>query len=232
MLQQPVGWFSRQNLVAKLAIGCAGLLVVCCVCSVPISILNSSPDSSTDAGRAERPAAPAADAPAESTEDAPAAPEPTAPPEPTAMPTASGATRDDPIPMGTDAPINGDMIMRVFDVQRFADAVVSNGNPFNTTPGAGEEYIQVSLEFYCQRSSNETCSLFLLANELKIVGEDGIVREAEIVAGIEGILETGEFFGGSTRAGTLFYIVPQQAAGLLLYHDPTLFGSRVYFALP
>jgi hypothetical protein len=230
MLQQPVGWFSRQNLVAKLAIGCAGLLVVCCVCSVPISILNPPPDSSTDAGRAERPAAPAADAPAESTEDAPAAPEPTAPPEPTAMPTASGATRDDPVPMETGATIQGDMIVTVLEVGRLMDAVVSNGNMFNREPGAGEEYIQVVLQIECQRSSSETCALF--PSELKIVGQDGIVHEAEFVSGIEDVLDTGEFFGGSIRVGRLFFIVPQQAAGLLLFHDPTIFGSQVYFALP
>ena len=226
MLQQPVGGLTRQQLVAKLAIGCAGLLVVCCVCSVPISILNSSPDSSTDAGRAER----SNTVLAARVGGAPAAPEPTAPPEPTAMPTASGATRTDPIPMGTGATIQGDMTVTVLEVTRFMDAVVSNGNMWNSKPGAGEEYIQVVLQIECQRSSNDICSIF--TRELKLVGQDGIVLKAEPVAGIDDVLDSGEFFGGSIRVGRLFFIVPQQAAGLLLFHDPRLFGSEVFFALP
>lgn len=36
-------WYSRQKISGKLAVGCGGLLLLCCVCSVPITILNPSP---------------------------------------------------------------------------------------------------------------------------------------------------------------------------------------------
>ena len=39
-IQQFPLWFSKQKLSGKVAIGCAGLFMLCCLCSVPISILN------------------------------------------------------------------------------------------------------------------------------------------------------------------------------------------------
>ena len=35
-------WFSKQKLFGKVAIGCSGLLILCCVCSIPVAILNPS----------------------------------------------------------------------------------------------------------------------------------------------------------------------------------------------
>jgi hypothetical protein len=39
-IQQFPSWFSKQKLSGKVAIGCAGLFTLCCLCSVPIAILN------------------------------------------------------------------------------------------------------------------------------------------------------------------------------------------------
>jgi hypothetical protein len=44
-LQQFPSWFAKQKLSGKLAIGCASLFMLCCLCSVPIGIL--SPSKST-----------------------------------------------------------------------------------------------------------------------------------------------------------------------------------------
>ncbi len=44
-LQQLPSWFAKQKLSGKLAIGCAGLLMLCCFCSIPVVIF--SPSSST-----------------------------------------------------------------------------------------------------------------------------------------------------------------------------------------
>lgn len=41
-IQQFPSWFAKQKLSGKLAIGCAGFFVICCLCSVPISILSPS----------------------------------------------------------------------------------------------------------------------------------------------------------------------------------------------
>ena len=40
-------WFSKQKLSGKVAIGCAGIFMLCCLCSVPYAILNPSTPTST-----------------------------------------------------------------------------------------------------------------------------------------------------------------------------------------
>lgn len=41
-IQKFPSWFSKQKLSGKVAIGCAGILMLCCLCSVPYAILNPS----------------------------------------------------------------------------------------------------------------------------------------------------------------------------------------------
>ena len=41
-IQQFRSWFGRQKLTGKLAIGCAGLFLLCCICSVPVAIFSPS----------------------------------------------------------------------------------------------------------------------------------------------------------------------------------------------
>lgn len=41
-VQKTATWFSKQGLFGKVAIGCSGLFVLCCLCSIPIAILNPS----------------------------------------------------------------------------------------------------------------------------------------------------------------------------------------------
>ena len=51
-IRQFPSWFGRQKLSGKLAIGCAGLFLLCCICSVPVAILSpstSTPDSTETA---------------------------------------------------------------------------------------------------------------------------------------------------------------------------------------
>lgn len=42
-VQQFPSWFSKQKLSGKVAIGCASLFILCCLCSVPIAIFSPSP---------------------------------------------------------------------------------------------------------------------------------------------------------------------------------------------
>ena len=46
-IQQFPSWFSKQKLSGKVAIGCAGIFMLCCLCSVPYAILNPSTPTST-----------------------------------------------------------------------------------------------------------------------------------------------------------------------------------------
>jgi len=39
-VHQISAWFSKQKFIAKMAIGCSSLFMLCCICSVPIAILS------------------------------------------------------------------------------------------------------------------------------------------------------------------------------------------------
>jgi len=41
-VQQSSTWFTKQGLFVKVAIGCSGLFMLCCLCSIPIAIFSSS----------------------------------------------------------------------------------------------------------------------------------------------------------------------------------------------
>lgn len=41
-IQKFLTWFEKQKPAGKLVIGCAGLVLLCCICSVPIGLLNPS----------------------------------------------------------------------------------------------------------------------------------------------------------------------------------------------
>jgi hypothetical protein len=46
-IQQFPSWFAKQKLSGKLAIGCASLFMLCCLCSIPIAILSPATPPST-----------------------------------------------------------------------------------------------------------------------------------------------------------------------------------------
>lgn len=41
-IQQFISWFSRQKSIGKLAIGCVGFILLCCICAIPVLILSPS----------------------------------------------------------------------------------------------------------------------------------------------------------------------------------------------
>lgn len=46
-VQQSSTWFSKQGLFVKVAIGCSGLFVLCCLCSIPIAIFSPAAPTPT-----------------------------------------------------------------------------------------------------------------------------------------------------------------------------------------
>jgi hypothetical protein len=112
---------------------------------------------------------------------------------------------------------------------RPADTIIRRANQFNSRPEAGKEYIEVDLELTCNRDADDKCSIF--ASSLKAVGADGNIIDPEIfISGIDELLDSGEFFGGSTKIGKTFYIVPKDDTSVVLFYDPFL-GNDIYFAL-
>jgi len=41
-IQQFLSWFSKQKLIGKVVFGCAGIVVLCCLCSIPLAMINSA----------------------------------------------------------------------------------------------------------------------------------------------------------------------------------------------
>jgi predicted nucleic acid-binding Zn ribbon protein len=154
-------------------------------------------------------------------------------PAPTDIPTLppAGESRNNPVPAGTVVNIGGDMTLTIVNAIRPADSIVMNGNQFNTQPEANLEYVLVEVQVACNKSSNDKC--YFAASEIKAVGADGNIHEAEtFIAGVDGMIESGEFFGGATRTGKMFFIVPKDDKSVVLFYDPLLFGDTVYFAIP
>ena len=87
------------------------------------------------------------------------------------------------------------------------------------------------IQVVCNKPPNEKC--YFDTDEIKAVGADGNIREAEwFIAGVEGLLESGEFFGGSARSGKMFFIVGKGDKNVVLFYDPWLYGDDIYLALP
>jgi len=160
-------------------------------------------------------------------------PNPAQPTPPTRTPTSVplGETRDQPFPSDAVVDIGGDMLISIVQVTRPADDIVQEGNMFNATPEPDMEYALIQLRVQCTKSTNEKCAF--ISSNLSVVGSDGNIHELEFVAGIHNELEIStEFFGGATIEGNLVFLVPQGDQNVVLFHEPFLFGSPVYIALP
>ncbi len=151
------------------------------------------------------------------------------------LPVPAGPTiesnQDDPIPAGTPADVGDGLLLTIMAAIRPADAIVSASDPFTLPPGPDQEFLLVEIRLTCDKPSNETC--YFSTFELKAVGEDGFVSEAEIfIMGIDDLLEDGEYLGGSTLTGKVFFIVARNDPTLVLYHESLIFGDIIYLALP
>ncbi len=101
---------------------------------------------------------------------------------------------------------------------------------FNKDPEAGDEYVQVDVQVVCNKATSDKCNFS--AFSIKAVGADGNVRERELfVAGVEGLLESGEFFGGATKTGKVFFVVTKDDTSVVLFYEPFL-SDPIYLALP
>jgi hypothetical protein len=148
---------------------------------------------------------------------------------PTVTTSPAGSTRDLPLPRGTTLEIGGDIVLVVADVVRPADDIVETANSFNVNPESNQEYIQVTVVLNCQKDASDKC-LFTISS-LQAVGADGNVIDPSFgIVGIEGELESGEFFGGSTRTGKLFYLVPKGDSSVVLFYDPFI-GDLIYLGI-
>jgi len=222
-----------------LVISVVVLFVVCCICPSIIAVGQKAgilPTIATDTPApvvvATAPAAAASSSQAAVGPVDTTAPVATAAPVATDIPTTApvGLSRDNPVPAGASGKIDGDMTLTVIKVTRPADSIVTNGNMFNTSAGSGSEYVAIDIQVVCNKASTEKCSFNSF--DFKAVGADGEIHDAAIMlAGVDGLIKDGDFFGGGTKKGYLFFSVPAGDKSVVLFYNPIFLGTPVYFAL-
>jgi hypothetical protein len=232
----------NQNVTAKpkasrklLLIAGGGLVALCVICGIVYAVSpKTAPVSTLDAAAIYTQAAGTAFAQmsnsAGSQPTEPPAPEATATTAPAPKP-AGGDTRDNPVSGTAGVDIGGGMVLTVMGASRPADSMVASGNMFNATPAADTEYAAVQIQVECHKSANEKCTF--MPTELKSVGADGQIRDLQWVSGVPNAMSemSYEFFGGSKVGGVLVFLVPKGDDKAVLFHEPLLFGSPVYFTM-
>lgn len=206
-----------------LIIAVAGIAITCICLGIILILAPSTPQTASVPI-----SAPESTEPLQSTDP----PAPTSAPAPTdtPVPIPAGDSRDNPVAAGTAVDIGGDMILTIVGAVRPANDIVEQANPFNAKPESGQEYVQVDVRVVCNKPSSEKCNFS--AYNLKAVGSDGNIRDSEIfIAGVDGMIESGEFFGGATKLGKMFFVVVQGDTSAVLFYEP-LFGDPIYLALP
>ncbi len=231
-----------RNLLSKIVLGIVILVVACCaLVAIGSQFTNGIPQSSTlvksttqannivvkiytpsptvDTGLASQPT------------DTPAPP-PTRASQPTGTSPAPGSSKDNPVQIGT--PTNAkEFSIAVNRVVRPANKVVAAGNMFNKKPESGQEYVQVFVTITCTADAKTKCSTS--PYDFKMSGSKGIVYKPEIfVAGVDGMLERTEFYGGAKlEKKSLFFLVGQGEANLVLEFEAGLFfRESAFFAVP
>ena len=158
----------------------------------------------------------------------PPAQEPTSPP-PTPTVAPLGSTRSNPAPVGSEVRID-DYLIVVTEVVSPADDIVQQGNMFNTAAEQGKHYIFANTSVSCTLPADQSCTLSTF--EFKVIDSAGIAHDSEfLLAGVTGLLEDGEFYGGATKSGYLPFIVPNDDAGLILHYEALIFGGEAFIAL-
>jgi hypothetical protein len=141
-----------------------------------------------------------------------------------------GTARSNPAPVGSEV-IADDMVFVILGATRPADDIIMAGNPFNTEPEEGEEYILVDIEIKCLKSTDDKCSTGTY--NISLLGDSGISYDPEIVVvGVEGLLDfTSDFYGEAVISGSIPFIVKQSDTELLFVYEP-LFGDTFFLQVP
>lgn len=135
-------------------------------------------------------------------------------------------------PVGIYVNIDETIALAVVAATRPADDIVSNGNSFNTTAPAGEEYLMVNVDVICSRPIGEVCSF--TPNILKVILSDGSTRDLQIfIQGVDGLWDTTvEIAGGANEQGKLFFILPASETDIVLRYQDIYTEESLYFQLP
>ena len=150
--------------------------------------------------------------------------------EPTDLPEI-GTARSNPAPAGSEVIVD-DMALKILGVVRPADDIIEAGNMFNTEAESDQEYVLIELHVTCKKSIDDQCSISSYWN-ISLIGSSGIEYDPEwFVTGVEGLLESIDFYGDAVVSGYIPFIIKQSDTNLILVYEPILFGDTVYLAVP
>jgi hypothetical protein len=204
------------------------LIIILCLCVVVVLFFQRGSKPAEQNSSSSTPQ----EALATITEGPSPTPGPTNTPAPTFTftPAPAGESRNNPFPGGTPIDIGGSMVLTIVGATRPADDIVRNANMFNSEPESGQEYLLVEIQVICTKDPSDKCNFSTY--EIKAVNSDGIVLEDESFLDVEGMLKSSEFFGGATLKGKMFFLVPIDDKGVVLFYEPFLIGDLIYMALP
>jgi len=136
-----------------------------------------------------------------------------------------GTARSNPAPLGSLITAD-DMSFEILGSTRPADDIIMSGNMFNTEPEEGEEYILIEMKIECLLDQDDTCNISQFS--FKLIGDEGVTYDAEwLVSGVDGLLESEEFYGGGVVNGSLPFIIEETDSDLVFVYEPFL-GDKFY----
>lgn len=153
-----------------------------------------------------------------------------------ATPAADGqvGSREDPIPLGTEADTGGEWFVSVVDVIPDATDLVLTENQFNDPPASGNQFfiVRISATYEGERSST-----FPATNALSLVGESSVAYTpfADSCGVVPDALSSTEVFTSGTVEGNVCWQVrSDEVDSLVMYSEDFITFDRdrqAWFAL-
>ena len=157
----------------------------------------------------------------------------------TAMKTALATVTFTAVPNSRSNPVAAGMSVQTDNLEitvsgiiRPADSIVTSGNAlnFNNAAGTGKEYLFVKVSITCEKPADQQC--ILNTYDFKAIGADGVLIKSETtIAGVDNLIKSVPFYGGSVVSGSIPFIVTQGDASVEMVYQ-TVLGETLYMALP
>lgn len=155
---------------------------------------------------------------------------PTCAPTPAATSTPISVPLEGVVPPGELIEAN-EMTLAVQGSTRPADDIVASASQFNPTPEPGNEYIIIETFIKCLKSESETCLISPLIH-FRLIGSGTEYPPKILLLHVPGLMEGGEFQGGTTMSGGLAFEIDRDETDLTLMYETILGTERAFLAVP
>jgi hypothetical protein len=149
---------------------------------------------------------------------------------PSASPTSALGSREDPVPLGTAAPVGKNWIVKVTSVTKQADDAMHQANMFNQKPQPGSQYVLVMLLVKYQGGGKGQPYYDL---DYGISSSSGIVKGSSDAVAPEDSSDANYLFDGDAAEGNVPFLVKSSDvnSSLVLLVSPSFGSTRVVFHL-